>query len=242
MNAPINASSPALNWACDSLRDQLSSPWLEIVLVLVAILCGAIVGSEREHRVKPAGLRTLILVCLGSAVFTMLSYAFISSTQDSGRVAAQVVTGIGFLGAGAILHSRTVVTGMTTAATIWFTAAIGMTTGAGFPAAAVGLTLLARAVLVGILEWEIRRTGGMKSITIDVVYEPDHGKTLVKLQQIRCEYNLKDPVLVPTGPDEPFARVRFRLHLPQRPLYEFLDRIASEPGVRELREVAWDHT
>lgn len=238
MNAPINASSPALNWVCDSLRGQVSSPWLEIVLVLAAILCGAIVGSEREHRVKPAGLRTLILVCLGSAVFTILSYAFVSSTRDSGRVAAQVVTGIGFLGAGAILHSRTAVTGMTTAATIWFTAAIGMTTGAGFPAAALGLTLLARAVLVGVLKWEVRRTGGMKSLTVEVVYEPDHGKTLVKLQQIRCEYNLNEPIVLPTGPDEPLGRVRFKLHAPQRPLYEFLDRIASEPAVRELREVA----
>src|SRR5512133_73116 len=101
-----------MHWPTFNVRGDLGAPWLEILLALAAVLCGAIVGSERERQDKPAGLRTLILVCLGSAVFTMASYAFTSTTGDSGRVAAQIVTGVGFLGAGAIIHSRTTVSGM----------------------------------------------------------------------------------------------------------------------------------
>src|SRR6266700_2823927 len=83
-------------------RALLPTPWAQITLVLVSVICGGIIGSERERREKPAGLRTLMLVCLGSALFTIAGYSFTTSTGDSGRVAAQIVTGIGFLGAGVI--------------------------------------------------------------------------------------------------------------------------------------------
>jgi putative Mg2+ transporter-C (MgtC) family protein len=99
--------------------------------LLLAAALGAAVGLEREYRQKPAGLRTNILIALGSAVFTILS---ISMGHDSGtadRIAAQIVTGIGFLGGGAILRSGNTVHGMTTAATIWVNAAIGMAAGLG---------------------------------------------------------------------------------------------------------------
>ena len=119
----------------------LSPPWLQIVLALTSVTCGAIVGAERERREKPAGLRTLILVCLGATTFTLASYAFTSTTEDSGRVAAQIVTGIGFLGAGAILHGTGIVRGMTTAATIWAIAAMGMVVGIGYAGAGLGLSL-----------------------------------------------------------------------------------------------------
>ena len=173
-----------MHWLTNSLRGELASPWLEIVLALAAVVCGAIVGTERERQDKPAGLRTLILVCFGSAVFTMVSYAFATTTMDSGRVAAQIVTGIGFLGAGAILHSRTTVSGMTTAAAIWMTAAIGITVGVGLPAAGLGLTALVRIILAGVHRWEIRHLGGMKSAVIEIVFDPDQGKTQVRLDGV----------------------------------------------------------
>src|SRR5271165_4367682 len=97
-----NDFSP-MDWVAGNLRAGLHAPLAQIIIALVALLCGAIIGSEREKREKPAGLRTLILVCLGSAAFTMAGFAFTSKTGDSGRVAAQIVTGIGFLGAGIIL-------------------------------------------------------------------------------------------------------------------------------------------
>lgn len=79
------------------LAKLIPAPWLQITLAGVAVICGAVVGVERERREKPAGLRTLVLVCLGSAVFTVVSFVFTSTSGDSGRVAAQIVTGIGFL-------------------------------------------------------------------------------------------------------------------------------------------------
>src|SRR5512136_426690 len=100
---------------------------LEMAIRLaIAALCGAGVGYQREHANKAAGFRTHILVALGSALFTLTSMFGFGDKADPSRVAAQVVVGIGFIGAGAILHSRTTVTGLTTAASIWVTAAIGM--------------------------------------------------------------------------------------------------------------------
>jgi putative Mg2+ transporter-C (MgtC) family protein len=101
-----------------------------------AVMCGAVIGLERELKGKPAGFRTNILICLGSAIYMCVGALLVraSGTEfDPTRVAAQVVTGIGFLGAGSIIQSGGRVTGMTTAATIWVVASIGLVAGAGFP-------------------------------------------------------------------------------------------------------------
>src|SRR5439155_17523968 len=132
------------------------APWVYPVLSLAAIVCGMLLGNERQRHEKPAGLRTLALVCLGSAVFTMVSFVFSTTTGDSGRVAAQIVTGIGFLGAGAILHGTGIIRGMTTAATIWAVAATGMVVGTGYAGAGLGLSLLVRLVLTAALAYERR--------------------------------------------------------------------------------------
>jgi putative Mg2+ transporter-C (MgtC) family protein len=118
-------------------------------LALAAGLGGAI-GLEREFRHKPAGLRTNMLIALGSALFSMLSVELGSAAGSPDRVAAQVVTGIGFLGAGAILRHGENIEGLTTAATVWVNAAIGMAAGLGaYSAAAVGATLT--LVVLGLL-------------------------------------------------------------------------------------------
>ena len=226
-----------MHWPINSLRGELSSPWLEFVLVLVAVLCGAIVGTERERQDKPAGLRTLILICLGSTVFTMVSYAFTSTTGDSGRVAAQIVTGVGFLGAGAILHSRTTVSGMTTAAAIWMMAAIGITVGVGHPAAGLGLTLVVRLILVGVRRWEIRHLGGVKSVVVEMVFDPDHGKTLIRLDCVREEFHVSGQLVVQPIPGADTMRGRLDLRLPRRHLHEFLGALVDIPAVREIREL-----
>ena len=97
--------------------------------LLLAAGLGAVIGLEREYRQKPAGLRTNILIALGSALFTILSISMTAGIGDTSRVAGQIVTGIGFLGGGAILRNRDTVHGMTTAATIWVNAAIGIAAG-----------------------------------------------------------------------------------------------------------------
>jgi putative Mg2+ transporter-C (MgtC) family protein len=116
-------------------------------LALAAALGGAI-GLEREYRHKPAGLRTNMLIALGSALFSVTSVQIGSGAGSPDRIAAQVVTGIGFLGAGAILRSGENIHGLTTAATIWVNAAIGMAAGLGAyavasVAAAITLVVLA---------------------------------------------------------------------------------------------------
>ena len=98
--------------------------------VLIAALLGAALGLEREWRGKEAGLRTNTLIAIGAALFGALS---ITLGGDPARIAAQVVTGIGFIGAGCIIQERGRVVGLTTAATIWVVAAIGIIAGAGFP-------------------------------------------------------------------------------------------------------------
>jgi len=99
--------------------------------LLLAAGLGAALGLEREYRQKPAGLRTNILIALGSALFTIVSSLIGHEPGNTDRISAQIVTGIGFLGGGAILRSGTTIHGMTTAATIWVNAAIGMAAGAG---------------------------------------------------------------------------------------------------------------
>lgn len=130
-------------------------------LVLAALL-GAAIGLEREYRQKPAGLRTNMLIALGAALFTIVSIQIGGSSVSPDRIAAQVVTGIGFLGGGAILRAGHTVHGMTTAATIWVNAAIGMAAGAGqfaMAAEATGITLLVLAVLLPFEAYFERRAG-----------------------------------------------------------------------------------
>ena len=121
-----------------------------IRLVLAAVF-GGIVGWERQQGKKPAGLRTHMLVALGSALFTLISFLIISDFAeyaiDPSRIAAGIVTGIGFLGAGAIIQSQEKVIGLTTAASVWTVAAIGMAVAYGFFILAGGTAILTVAVL-----------------------------------------------------------------------------------------------
>ena len=139
-----------------------------VIRILAAILLGSLLGLERELTNKYAGLRTHILVCLGACVFTIISiYGFptfaegdnvmihqATGIRDTGRVAAQIVTGIGFIGAGTVLRNGPMIIGLTTAATLWVSAAIGMTCGVGMFDVAGITTVIAVAVLTLIRLFE----------------------------------------------------------------------------------------
>ena len=130
--------------------------------LLLATALGAAIGLEREYRQKPAGLRTNILIAVGSALFTIISLTLTAGAGDPSRVAGQIVTGIGFLGGGAIMRYRDTVHGMTTASTIWMNAAIGVAAGTGhFSLAAIStaLTLVVLVVLPPIEAYFERRAG-----------------------------------------------------------------------------------
>jgi len=121
----------------------------------VALIIGGIIGAERERHKKAVGLRTLILIAVGSAVFTIISIRLsLNIGGEPGRIAASIVSGIGFLGAGVILEERGRVVGLTTAATIWLTAALGMAAGAGEYVLAVGTTIISLIVLALFTRFE----------------------------------------------------------------------------------------
>jgi putative Mg2+ transporter-C (MgtC) family protein len=143
-----------------------------LVKLALAVFLGGIIGFEREINGKPAGLRTNILICLGATLLMDLStrIGLIDGHRigDPARIAAQVVSGVGFLGAGTIMHSQGMVTGLTSAATIWVVAAIGMTVGAGYYIEGVGAGLIVTFVLAGLggLEHWVRRARRVASATI----------------------------------------------------------------------------
>lgn len=142
---------------------------LELLLQLgLATLLGGAIGLERELGGKPAGLRTNILICIGSALYTQLSLTMVEGAADATRVAGQIVTGVGFIGAGTILHARGAVVGLTSAATIWVVAAIGVALGAGHYAEALLSTLIVLVVLQGLgrLELVVERHSTKSRVTI----------------------------------------------------------------------------
>ncbi|PIK16749.1 MAG: hypothetical protein CES88_03990 [Halobacteriovorax sp. JY17] len=121
------------------------------IQILTALLLGGLVGLDRERKMKSAGIKTNILICLGACLYTAISLILVTESAGGGmdisRIPAQIVSGIGFLGAGAIIQSRGHVIGLTTAATIWVVAAIGLTIGSGYPFVAILFTLTILIIL-----------------------------------------------------------------------------------------------
>ena len=145
-----------------------------LVKLVLAVLLGGIIGFEREVAGKPAGLRTNILICIGATLLMDVSIRIgltdAGRIGDPARIAAQVVSGVGFIGAGTIMQSQGTVTGLTSAATIWVVAAIGLTLGAGYYVEGAGAGLLVTFVLAGLgkLEHYVRRARRVVSATIRV--------------------------------------------------------------------------
>jgi len=154
--------------------------------LLLAAFLGALVGLERELRHKPAGLRTMILISLGAALFTVISYEAAGSFGgDHTRIAAQIIPGIGFIGAGVVLRDRGAVTGITSAATIFVIASVGMAAGAALPVTAIFTTLLLLGSLVVLGQFEDRfglRTHALTFTieTPDVVETSDRVRKLLQ--------------------------------------------------------------
>jgi putative Mg2+ transporter-C (MgtC) family protein len=125
-----------------------------LVRLLLAATLGGIIGLERQVRHRPAGLRTNLFICFGAALFTVLSRQLAGVESDSARIAAQIIPGIGFIGAGSILHARASVSGLTTAATLFVVAAVGRAAGGGmyWTALLATVIILASLVMLGRVE------------------------------------------------------------------------------------------
>ncbi len=177
-----------------------------LICIVASVFCGAVVGLERERRDKPAGLRTVILISVGSTIFTMVSLLLgaLKQTADPARLAAQILPGIGFLGAGAIIQTRGTVLGLTTGATIWAVAAVGVTIGAGYVAAGIVFTLVIFFTLdiVQRLEWLFMGRCRLRKAAI--AYKVDGGKTLPRIQDVLDHYRIPDAIVTrrPGADDE----------------------------------------
>jgi putative Mg2+ transporter-C (MgtC) family protein len=132
-------------------------------LLLAAVLGGAI-GLERELRHRPAGLRTNLFICFGAALFTVLSRGLAAEPSDYTRIAAQIIPGIGFIGAGSILHNRGLTTGLTTASTLFVVASVGMASGGGFYVTAVFATAVVLLTLFAL--GHIEQTFSLKILLV----------------------------------------------------------------------------
>jgi putative Mg2+ transporter-C (MgtC) family protein len=161
----------------------------DVIKILLAILLGGLIGGEREARDKSAGFRTIILICVGATLFTMLS-SYLTNGTDTARIAANIVTGIGFLGAGAILREGNQIKGLTTAASIWLAASVGMAVGAGeyiLSGVVTLATILVLWIFPAIESWidELRHT-----YTYEIVCHPDE-LSCEQLELIFKQHGLK---------------------------------------------------
>jgi len=181
-------------WLGDLYDVGLHKEWVGLICIFASMLCGGLVGIERERRDKPAGLRTVVLISVGSTIFTTVSLLLASGkmTADPARLAAQIIPGIGFLGAGAILHARGTVVGLTTGATIWAVAAVGVTIGAGYVAAGACFTLVIYFTLSILHRVEWILNGACTYRNTVVTYRPDAGKARPQIQDVLDHYRIPD--------------------------------------------------
>ncbi|HOW45524.1 MAG TPA: MgtC/SapB family protein [Candidatus Aminicenantes bacterium] len=166
---------------------------IEIVLkILLAAMLGGIIGLERELSHKEAGLRTNILIAVGSALITVLSFRIAAQAagSDPARLAAQIVSGIGFLGAGAIIQARFAVHGLTTAATIWTVAAIGIAVGSGFYLLAFLVTLLVVFVLT-VFKLLLDLIEKQKRNYVYLITTEERASLLVDLRRLLTELSIR---------------------------------------------------
>jgi putative Mg2+ transporter-C (MgtC) family protein len=178
-----------------------------IRLVLAAIL-GGIIGLERELRHQPAGLRTNMFICLGAALFTILSDVLaVEHLGDHTRISAQIIPGIGFIGAGSILHTRGLTTGLTTASTLFVVASVGMATGGGLYLTAVFATILALIVLFSLGRLEL--TFNLKTLLTS--YEVTGGSVEEITQEVNriLEHRHRMMQNVETGSTSEHVRLQF---------------------------------
>ena len=205
---------------------------------MMAFVCGAIVGFEREKGHKPAGLRTQILICLGSAIFTVVSMSPAMGGHEPARIAAQIVTGVGFLGAGSILRDRGQITGLTTAATIWTVSAIGIVCGAGYVITGFFLSLGVLLVLGAFRHIEALLGGSCTSVHLSIVYRPERGKTRALIGAVLDESHGPHFIEEETERAGGMAELRIRhcdIHKDHR---HFLADLAALPAVEALERLA----
>jgi putative Mg2+ transporter-C (MgtC) family protein len=220
--------------------------WNLVARLVFAALLGSAIGMERERLSWAAGLRTHMLVCVGSTLFMIVSaYGFSDVlgshiVLDPSRVAAQVVSGIGFLGAGAILARGEVVRGLTTAASVWSVAAIGLAVGGGLYTPAIAATIIILIILAGIKPLEKRFQAKKQRRELLIVAE--HGAfSIAKLHEALGPSSLRVKQFDVQQQDDTSEFDEISITLSRVSLEEFASiqkRLREVPGLRELKEIS----
>lgn len=211
--------------------------------VLYAIACGAIVGLERELKNKSAGIKTNVLICVGSALYTGLSILMASQFSsehhlgDPGRIAAQIVSGVGFLGGGAIIQSRGTVVGLTTAASIWVMAAIGILVGLGYGGFAILISLAIVLVLVIVRRFEMVFIGHTRFFFYEIMAEDPEGRFRGTLRATMEHHNLQlsDVEVTALGKHCLF---KIKYQGSDKDHRGFLLSLWGQPGIKEVRQAS----
>lgn len=219
--------------------ESLGREGASLIAIFASVACGAVIGTERERRDKPAGLRTVVLIAVGTTIFTLISLllAHTKAMADPARLASQILPGIGFLGAGAIIQARGTVRGLTTGATIWAVAAVGVTVGAGYVAAGFAFTsiIFLALTLLNRLGWLVG--GHCVHRDVRAVFEPRGGLTLPRIQAILDDYRVPDGSVDRAPCDDGRASLRFPVCVSHREHRSILAELTDVRGLCEL-EVA----
>ena len=206
-------------------------PAIPIRLILAALL-GGIIGLEREIRDKPAGLRTNILICVGSTLFMSLSTQVAKLLGgDPTRIAAQIISGIGFLGAGAVLHSHGFVLGLTTAATIWVVAGVGMALGSGMYLVAIFATAMSLVTLY-FLSFLEDRIQGRRSYSYSLIVS-DLNQALASVNRVLQESSVSAASFNFKKRADNY-RVWFNLVIPRDKNIKIIQRLSEVPEIIQV--------
>lgn len=208
-----------------------------------AVICGGLIGLERELKNKAAGIKTNILICVGAALYTALSMMMAATSGpdpskpgDPARIAAQIVTGIGFIGGGAIIQTRGTILGLTTAATIWVVAAMGVCIGIGFWDVAVVLSIVVVLVLVLSNLFEDRVLGRSLTFACEIVAEDPRGQVRMAINHALAHNNLNlDDFDISAREGMSVLSCRYSGH--RNDHKKFVLELWSTPGIREVRQL-----
>ncbi len=199
--------------------------------ILLAIICGSLIGLERELKEKPAGIKTYMLICTGATLFTIISIAFTdlyTYSNEPSRVAAQIITGVGFIGAGTIMFAKGHVRGLTSAAAIWMSAAIGMAIGIGMHMFAIIVTsiIILSLVILGRLEGRLGLKGKRTTVMVLELSDPTDLKkvrTLVSRSRGSCN-------VIGLERKEKLSKIKISCHLTVKEMNRFQAAIQQLGG------------
>ena len=202
-----------------------------IIRFLLAVLWGGIIGAEREYRSKSAGFRTMIMISLGACFFTIIS-KIIGAPNNADRIASNIVSGIGFLGAGVIFRGENRINGITTAATIWVVAAVGMGIGAGyyFASACSSVFMILILALLPYLERYIDTLNQAKKYSVLVVYQKD---SIEKIETVftTCKVNYR---LVRTNKTEDKINLEWDIQAHKKLHVKIAQALMENPDILEF--------